>query len=80
MSKNRFAKSAEQVESFSTKQLSETTVNNDIISSVNKTSKPKAKAYTFYLDDDIVDKLKSVSELQGVSASKMLNHILKNTL
>lgn len=75
MSKNRFAKSAEQVESFTADQPI-----NDIISSVNKTIKPKAKAYCFYLDDEIVDKLKAVSKAQGVSASKMLNHILKNTL
>ncbi len=76
MSKNRFAKSAEQVENFTTDQP----VTNDIISSINKTLKPKAKAYTFYLDDEIVEKLKAVSKAQGVSASKMLNHILKNTL
>lgn len=75
MSKNRFAKSAEQVESFTAEQPI-----NDIISSVNKTIKPKAKAYCFYLDDEIVEKLKAVSKAQGVSASKMLNHILKNTL
>ncbi len=75
MSKNRFAKSAEQVESFTADQPI-----NDIISSVNKTIKPKAKAYCFYLDDEIVEKLKAVSKAQGVSASKMLNHILKNTL
>ena len=77
MSKNRFAKSAEQVESFTTEQPVN---NNDIISSVSKTIKPKAKAYCFYLDDEIVEKLKAVSKAQGVSASKMLNHILKNTL
>ena len=75
MSKNRFAKSAEQVESFTADQPI-----NDIISSVNKTIKPKAKAYCFYLNDEIVEKLKAVSKAQGVSASKMLNHILKNTL
>ena len=75
MSKNRFAKSAEQVESFTADQPI-----NDIISSVNKTIKPKAKAYCFYLDDEIVEKLKAASKAQGVSASKMLNHILKNTL
>ena len=75
MSKNRFAKSAEQVESFTADQPI-----NDIISSVNKTIKPKAKAYCFYLDDEIVEKLKAVSKAQGVSASKTLNHILKNTL
>ncbi len=75
MSKNRFAKSAEQVESFTADQPI-----NDIISSVTKTIKPKAKAYCFYLDDEIVEKLKAVSKAQGVSASKMLNHILKNTL
>ncbi len=75
MSKNRFAKSAEQVESFTADQPI-----NDIISSVNKTIRPKAKAYCFYLDDEIVEKLKAVSKAQGVSASKMLNHILKNTL
>lgn len=75
MSKNRFAKSAKQVESFTADQPI-----NDIISSVNKTIKPKAKAYCFYLDDEIVEKLKAVSKAQGVSASKMLNHILKNTL
>ena len=45
-----------------------------------KSSKPAAKSYAFYLSDGNVKKLKALAKKQGVSASKLLDHILSEVL
>ena len=42
--------------------------------------KPTGKTYAFYLSDDNVNKLKKMAEKKGISASKLLDHILSEVL
>ncbi len=42
--------------------------------------KPSGKTYAFYLSDDNVDKLKKMAGKKGISASKLLDHILSEVL
>ena len=44
------------------------------------TEKPTGKTYAFYLSDDNVDKLKKMAGKKGISASKLLDHILSEVL
>ena len=42
--------------------------------------KPTGKTYAFYLSDDNVNNLKKMAEKKGISASKLLDHILSEVL
>ena len=42
--------------------------------------KPTGKTYAFYLSDENVNKLKKMAEKKGISASKLLDHILSEVL
>lgn len=42
--------------------------------------KPSGKTYAFYLTDENVAKLKKMAEKKGISASKLLDHILSEIL
>lgn len=42
--------------------------------------KPTGKTYAFYLSDNNVEKLKKMAEKKGISASKLLDHILSEIL
>ena len=42
--------------------------------------KPTGKTYAFYLSDENVAKLKKMAEKKGISASKLLDHILSEVL
>ena len=42
--------------------------------------KPSTKTYAFYLSDENVAKLKKLAEKNGISASKLLDHILSEVL
>ena len=42
--------------------------------------KPTGKTYAFYLSDENVNKLKKIAEKKGISASKLLDHILSEVL
>ena len=52
----------------------------DIFAKLEAAKKPTGKAYTFYLSDDNVAKLKKTAEKKGISASKLLDHILSELL
>ena len=52
----------------------------DIFAKLEAAKKPTGKAYTFYLSDDNVAKLKKTAEKKGISASKLLDHILSEVL
>ena len=45
-----------------------------------KPDKASAKSYAFYLSDENVAKLKALAKKEGVSASKLLDHILSEVL
>lgn len=52
---------------------------NDIFASL-QTVKPAGKTYAFYLSDENVGKLKKKADKLGISASKLLDHILSEVL
>ena len=52
----------------------------DIFAKLEAAKKPTGKAYTFYLSDDNVAKLRKTAEKKGISASKLLDHILSEIL
>lgn len=45
-----------------------------------KAEKEAAKSYAFYLSDKNVKKLRALAKKEGVSASKLLDHILSEVL
>ena len=45
-----------------------------------ETEKPSGKTYAFYLSDENVKKLKTMAGKKGISASKLLDHILSEVL
>ena len=45
-----------------------------------KSEKPSGKTYAFYLSDENVKKLKDMAGKKGISASKLLDHILSEVL
>lgn len=49
-----------------------------VISHVNEIKKRKKKTYSFTLDPESVDKLKKFAAERGLSASYVLNDILKH--
>ena len=51
----------------------------DIFASLSP-EKPTGKTYAFYLSDENVNKLKKMAEKKGISASKLLDHILSEVL
>jgi hypothetical protein len=51
----------------------------DIFASLTA-EKPTGKTYAFYLSDENVAKLKKMAEKKGISASKLLDHILSEIL
>ncbi len=51
----------------------------DILSSLD-TEKPVIKGFSFTLREDNVKKLRSLAKSRGVSASKMLDHILSEVI
>lgn len=51
----------------------------DIFASLTA-EKPTGKTYAFYLSDENVAKLKKMAEKKGISASKLLDHILSEVL
>lgn len=51
----------------------------DILANL-ETNKPAIKGYSFTLREDNVKKLKALAKSQGVSASKMLDHILSEVI
>lgn len=57
----------------------EKTVSKDIFASLTA-EKPTGKTYAFYLSDENVAKLKKMAEKKGISASKLLDHILSEIL
>ena len=51
----------------------------DIFASL-EAEKPTGKTYAFYLSDENVKKLKDMAGKKGISASKLLDHILSEVL
>ena len=51
----------------------------DILASL-ETDKPVIKGFSFTLREDNVKKLRALAKSQGVSASKMLDHILSEVI
>ena len=51
----------------------------DIFASLSA-EKPTGKTYAFYLSDENVNNLKKMAEKKGISASKLLDHILSEVL
>lgn len=51
----------------------------DILASL-ETDKPVVKGFSFTLREDNVKKLRALAKSQGVSASKMLDHILSEVI
>lgn len=51
----------------------------DILANL-ETDKPVIKGYSFTLREDNVKKLRTLAKSQGVSASKMLDHILSEVI
>lgn len=51
----------------------------DLMAGIVK-KKPKAKAYTFYLDDEVVAALEKVAKQHKTNKSKALNTMLRNAL
>lgn len=51
----------------------------DILSSLD-TDKPAIKGFSFTLREDNVKKLRALAKSRGVSASKMLDHILSEVI
>ena len=51
----------------------------DIFASL-EAEKPSGKTYAFYLSDENVKKLKDMAGKKGISASKLLDHILSEVL
>ena len=45
-----------------------------------ESEKPSGKTYAFYLSDENVKKLKTMAGKKGISASKLLDHILSEVL
>ena len=60
-------------------EKSETKENTDIFAKLNA-EKPSGKTYAYYLSDENAEKLKKMAEKKGVSASKLLDHILSEIL
>ena len=52
----------------------------DIKSLLSDKKKPKSKAHSLYLDDDIYEKLEKVAKSNKVSVSKALNELLRTIL
>lgn len=69
--------------SFKTNVEKETTAPveapNDILASL-ETDKPVIKGFSFTLREDNVKKLRTLAKSRGVSASKMLDHILSEVI
>lgn len=60
------------------KEANENKLIAEIVKSVQKRSSMQSRS--FYMDDDIYDKLKKVAKSNKISASQMLNEILKKVL
>ena len=52
----------------------------DIFAGLEEPEKPSGKTYAFYLSDENVKKLKTMAGKKGISASKLLDHILSEVL
>jgi len=52
----------------------------DIFASLEPEAPSTARTHAFYLTDATVDKLKAMAKKKGVSASKLLEHILNEVL
>lgn len=52
----------------------------DIFAGLEEPEKPSGKTYAFYLSEENVNKLKAMAGKKGISASKLLDHILSEVL
>ena len=52
----------------------------DIFAGLEEPEKPSGKTYAFYLTEENAEKLRAMARKKGISASKLLDHILSEVL